>query len=172
MRTPLAEKALRSPGMVLRLVTMPDHVENARRHVAGRVNTAAVDALHVDQQQVVLRPAGHDAQAVFLQLLGQAGGVGDDPLLQRAKALAVGQAAAPRPGRPSCSDAVRPARPGTARGRIVAASTSHRWVMIIAPRGPVRLLWVVVVTTSAMPMGLGCTPAATRPEMWAISARK
>ena len=41
-----------------------------------------------------------------------------------------------------------------------------------APRGPSRLLCVVDMTTWAMPIGEGTTPAATRPPMWEISARK
>ena len=42
---------------------------------------------------------------------------------------------------------------------------------IIAPRGPRSDLCVVVVTTSACSKGEGTRPAATRPEMWAMSAR-
>eukprot|EP00961_Rhodomonas_salina_P219429 2966094-Rhodomonas_salina.1 len=38
---------------------------------------------------------------------------------------------------------------------------------IMAPRGPRRDLWVVVVTTSANSKGSGTTLAATRPEMCA-----
>ena len=37
------------------------------------------------------------------------------------------------------------------------------------PRGPRSVLWVVVVTKSACGTGLGCTPPATRPAMWAMS---
>ena len=40
---------------------------------------------------------------------------------------------------------------------------------IMPPRGPRSVLWVVVVVKSAMPMGLGCLPVATRPAMWAMS---
>mmetsp|Transcript_43101 Transcript_43101/g.105384 ORF Transcript_43101/g.105384 Transcript_43101/m.105384 type:complete len:227 (-) Transcript_43101:762-1442(-) len=43
---------------------------------------------------------------------------------------------------------------------------------IMAPRGPRRDLCVVVVTTSAYSKGLGTTPAATRPEMCAMSAMR
>lgn len=43
---------------------------------------------------------------------------------------------------------------------------------IIAPRGPRRLLCVVVVTTSAKSKGDGTTPAATSPLMWAMSASR
>mmetsp|Transcript_1936 Transcript_1936/g.4493 ORF Transcript_1936/g.4493 Transcript_1936/m.4493 type:complete len:264 (+) Transcript_1936:103-894(+) len=43
---------------------------------------------------------------------------------------------------------------------------------IMAPRGPRRDLWVVVVTTSANSKGSGTTLAATRPEMCAMSARR
>ena len=42
--------------------------------------------------------------------------------------------------------------------------------MTIPPRGPRRVLWVVLVTNSAWGMGLGCRPAATRPATWAMSA--
>ncbi len=41
-----------------------------------------------------------------------------------------------------------------------------------APRGPSRLLCVVDMTTWAMPIGEGTTPAATRPPMCEMSARK
>ena len=41
--------------------------------------------------------------------------------------------------------------------------------IIIPPLGPLSVLWVVVVVTCAYGMGLGCTPAATRPAIWAIS---
>ncbi len=40
---------------------------------------------------------------------------------------------------------------------------------MIAPRGPRSVLCVVQVTTSAYGTGLGCTPAATRPPMCAMS---
>ena len=40
---------------------------------------------------------------------------------------------------------------------------------IMAPRGPRRDLWVVVVTMSAYSKGEGMTPAAIRPEIWAMS---
>ena len=43
---------------------------------------------------------------------------------------------------------------------------------IIAPRGPRSDLCVVVVMTSAYSKGEGTTPAATRPEMCAMSARR
>ncbi len=36
-------------------------------------------------------------------------------------------------------------------------------------RGPASVLCVVEVTMSAHSTGLGCRPAATRPEMWAMS---
>ena len=42
-------------------------------------------------------------------------------------------------------------------------------IIITPPRGPRRVLCVVVVTTSAYPKGEGCSPAATSPAMWAIS---
>ena len=37
------------------------------------------------------------------------------------------------------------------------------------PRGPRRVLWVVKVTMSAWGTGLGCTPPAMSPAMWAAS---
>ena len=37
------------------------------------------------------------------------------------------------------------------------------------PRGPRRVLWVVVVTTWACGTGFGCWPPATRPAKWAMS---
>ena len=42
--------------------------------------------------------------------------------------------------------------------------------MIIAPRGPRRVLCVVVVITSAYPTGDGWAPPAIRPAMCAMSA--
>ena len=57
----------------------------------------------------------------------------------------------------------REGRPG--RGRV----GSERRLKIIPPRGPRRVLWVVVVTRSACGNGLGWTSAATRPAMWAMS---
>src|SRR5216110_629653 len=41
---------------------------------------------------------------------------------------------------------------------------------ISPPRGPRRVLCVVVVTKSACSIGLGCSPAATKPARWAVSA--
>ncbi|MNN77575.1 hypothetical protein D3C81_1940500 [compost metagenome] len=40
------------------------------------------------------------------------------------------------------------------------------------PRGPRRVLWVVVVTTSAYGNGFGYSPAATRPATWAMSTNR
>ena len=42
--------------------------------------------------------------------------------------------------------------------------------MTMPPRGPRRVLWVVVETNSAWGTGLGWMPAATSPAMWAMSA--
>ncbi len=50
----------------------------------------------------------------------------------------------------------------------IALACSSR-LRIIPPRGPRRVLWVVVVTTSECGTGDGWTPAATRPAKWAIS---
>jgi glycine hydroxymethyltransferase len=46
----------------------------------------------------------------------------------------------------------------------VVTSTTHKSL-----RGPPRVLWIVVVTTSACSTGLGCSPAATSPAKCAIS---
>mmetsp|Transcript_6747 Transcript_6747/g.9374 ORF Transcript_6747/g.9374 Transcript_6747/m.9374 type:complete len:281 (-) Transcript_6747:507-1349(-) len=43
---------------------------------------------------------------------------------------------------------------------------------IMPARGPRRDLCVVVVTTSQKGKGEGCSPVATRPEMWAMSAMR
>ena len=40
------------------------------------------------------------------------------------------------------------------------------------PRGPRRVLWVVVVTTWACGIGDGCRPAATKPAMCAMSTNR
>ena len=54
-----------------------------------------------------------------------------------------------------------PWRPGnTALSIAAACSFLH---MIMPPRGPRNVLCVVVVTTSAMPTGEGCTPADDEP---------
>ena len=42
-------------------------------------------------------------------------------------------------------------------------------VKITPPRGPPRVLWVVVVVMWACGTGLGCRPAATSPAKWAMS---
>ena len=53
----------------------------------------------------------------------------------------------------------------------LSSSFAHfSWQRIMPPRGPRSVLWVVVVTNSACGTGLGCSPAATRPAMWAMSA--
>ena len=44
------------------------------------------------------------------------------------------------------------------------------WHITMPPRGPRRVLCVVVVTNSACGTGLGCSPTATIPAMWAMSA--
>ena len=56
-------------------------------------------------------------------------------------------------------------------GKSAGSTASGRSVRlkIRPPRGPRRVLWVVVVTMSACGNGLGWTPAATRPAMWAMS---
>ena len=41
--------------------------------------------------------------------------------------------------------------------------------MIIPPRAPPSVLWIVVVTTSAYGTGFGCRPAATSPAKCAMS---
>ena len=43
---------------------------------------------------------------------------------------------------------------------------------IIPDLGPRSVLWVVEVTTSAYGIGEGYTPAATSPDIWAISTNK
>ena len=41
---------------------------------------------------------------------------------------------------------------------------------MMAPRGPQSVLWVVQVTTSAMPIGLGKAPTVAMPAAWLMSA--
>ena len=43
---------------------------------------------------------------------------------------------------------------------------------IMAPLGPRKDVWVVVVTTSAYSKGEGMTPPTTKPEICAMSASK
>ena len=60
-----------------------------------------------------------------------------------------------------------PWRPGnTALSTAAACSARHS---TSPARGPASVLWVVEVTTSACSTGLGCMPAATRPEKCAMS---
>ena len=56
---------------------------------------------------------------------------------------------------------------GKSAGSTASGSSSR--LKIIPPRGPRRVLWVVVVTMSACGNGEGWTPAATSPAMWAMS---
>ena len=63
-----------------------------------------------------------------------------------------------------------PCVPGkTARSICLASSARPK---MRPPRGPRRVLWVVVVTMSACGKGLGCRPAATSPAMWAMSTKR
>mmetsp|Transcript_53406 Transcript_53406/g.165554 ORF Transcript_53406/g.165554 Transcript_53406/m.165554 type:complete len:218 (-) Transcript_53406:4-657(-) len=52
------------------------------------------------------------------------------------------------------------------------ASRSSFLQKMMPPRGPRKLLCVVLVTTSAWGKGEGCTPEATRPLMWAMSTSR
>ena len=45
-------------------------------------------------------------------------------------------------------------------------------VIIIAPLGPLSVLWVVVIITSAYGAGDTCAPDTTSPDIWDISARR
>ena len=49
------------------------------------------------------------------------------------------------------------------------STASLAFARIRPPRGPRRVLWVVVVVTSAICTGLGYSPVATRPATWAMS---
>jgi len=61
-----------------------------------------------------------------------------------------------------------PWMPGkTAESIFFARSALH---ITSPPLGPLRVLCVVVVMKWAYPAGLGWSPAATRPAMWAMSA--
>ena len=60
-----------------------------------------------------------------------------------------------------------PCWPGKIALSIAFACSSLQRIMPL--RGPQRVLWIVVVTTSASGTGLGCSPAATRPAKWAMS---
>ena len=60
-----------------------------------------------------------------------------------------------------------PCWPGKTALSIAFACSSRQRIMPL--RGPQRVLWIVVVTTSACATGLGCSPAATRPAKWAMS---
>ena len=60
-----------------------------------------------------------------------------------------------------------PCCPGkTAESTFLARSAPQR---IMPPRGPARVLCVVDVVTCACGTGVGCSPAATRPEKCAMS---
>ena len=63
-----------------------------------------------------------------------------------------------------------PCRPGkTALLMAFLCSSSHR---IMPPRGPRRVLCVVLLITPALPTGEGCAPPAISPEMCAMSATR
>ena len=53
---------------------------------------------------------------------------------------------------------------------LLSAAASAALHMIIPPRGPRSVLWVVVVTRSQYGTGEGCSPAAMIPAGWAMSA--
>src|SRR6516225_5413163 len=63
-----------------------------------------------------------------------------------------------------------PCTPGKTVASICFANFSSHITM--PPRGPRKLLCVVVVTNCACGIGLGCCPPATRPAMWAISIKR
>ncbi len=54
--------------------------------------------------------------------------------------------------------------PGNTNELNFFSSSSFDLQIIIPPLGPLKVLWVVDVTTSAKGTGLGYTPAATKPE--------
>ncbi len=60
-----------------------------------------------------------------------------------------------------------PCWPGKTALSIAFACSSVLRIMPL--RGPQRVLWIVVVTTSACSTGFGCSPAATRPAKCAMS---
>ncbi len=63
-----------------------------------------------------------------------------------------------------------PCNPGnTARSSALACSSVD---ISMAPRGPRRVLCVVVEMISAWPTGEGCAPPATNPAIWAMSATR
>ena len=154
--------------MVLRLQVMPGPVEDLLGHLAGQLG---VEGPQVDQHQVVVGPPRDQPETL--------GRPGPRP---RARALAttapayVGELGLgpprrrPPPWPPSRARAGRPGGPGTRRCRSPwPARPGTGWPR---PAGPRSVLWVVKVTTSATPTGLGWTPPAIRPAGWAASNMK
>jgi len=120
----------------------------------------------VQQRQVDVGAARDETQAAVGQRLGQGGTVGDDLTLQAVELVGGGDLEAGGLGghdvhqRSTLHPGTRPVdRPGE-------LLTAHDDA---GPR-PVRVLCVVLVTTSQQGTGLGCRPAAISPAMWAMSA--
>ena len=155
-----------SSGMVLRLQRDPGAVEDLLGHLAGQVG---VEGSQVDQDHVVVGAARDEAEALLDERPRERLGVGHDP----------GRVGAELgPGRLSERD--RLGGDGVLEGPALQAREDGAVDLLGqlgrahdgAPAGPRSVLWVVKLTTSATPTGLGCTPPTMRPAGWAASKRK
>ena len=140
-------------------------VERSRRRLAA-------DQLRrqVDQDQVVVRAAGHQVEAALQQRVRQRLARSRRSCARTRGTPAAMPRAVPRRSRRWCGRADRPADRGRPPGR--SPSRARRRVRIMAPRGPRNVLCVVVVITGACPTGDGCAPPATSPAMCAMSATR
>ena len=149
-------------GIAFLLHVIAGAVERLLRDLAGDAERP-----QVDQHQVVVGAARHDAEALVGERVGERARVRP----RRRPRTAGTTAGSPRGTRPpwprSRASAGRPATREhrlVDRGRVLAARQR------IAPaRGPRSVLCVVNVTTSAYGTGDGCAPPATRPAMCAAS---
>ncbi len=169
-RRPVDENAPTSPGMVLRLTTIPatsrmrEAMSPDRCTPSWLMLLVSMSSRWLSLPPPTMRMPREDSPWASPAALSTMRCCRARNCSVRASRRATARAAMVFRCGPPCS-------PGkTARSSLRAMS--RLWVISIAPRGPQRLLWVVVETTSAMPMGLGWTPAATRPEMWAMSASR
>ena len=142
-------------------------VEHLLGLLAGQLG---VEGAQVDQDHVVVGAPGDQAEALGHQ--GVAQGARRWPPPGRRSRRNSGRAASAKAtalAAMTCSSGP-PWRPGkTALSIFLASSAPQR---MAPPRGPRRVLWVVRVTTSATPTGLGWAPPAIRPAGWAASNMK
>ena len=133
------------------------------------VGAGDVAGVNFDQEQVIVGAAGDDAEALFADGCRERFGVDGDLLLVFAEA---GSMASFR--QTALAAMVWTSGPPWVPGKVSLSSSLANAALhsTMPPRGPRSVLCVVVETMSACGTGLGCTPAATRPAMWAMSTKK